>query len=69
MSIATNLFLMGSLGTAAYARFGICTAAMLVYYVLFGVHATYDVAHADDAAADNLEHGKIAAAPAPTTPA
>ncbi|KAF0902907.1 hypothetical protein E2562_019846 [Oryza meyeriana var. granulata] len=64
MSVATNLFLMGSLGSAAYMRFGICTAAMLVYYVLFGVHATYDVAHSEDATADNLEHGKIAAAAA-----
>uniref|UniRef100_J3MET6 Cationic amino acid transporter C-terminal domain-containing protein n=2 Tax=Oryza brachyantha TaxID=4533 RepID=J3MET6_ORYBR len=68
MSVATNLFLMGSLGTAAYMRFGICTAAMLVYYVLFGVHATYDLAHSDDAAADRLEHGKIAA-PTPPPPA
>ncbi|KAG6487277.1 cationic amino acid transporter 5-like [Zingiber officinale] len=44
LSIATNVFLMGSLGYEAYVRFGICTAAMLAYYVLVGVHATYDVA-------------------------
>uniref|UniRef100_A0A0D9WQZ7 Cationic amino acid transporter C-terminal domain-containing protein n=1 Tax=Leersia perrieri TaxID=77586 RepID=A0A0D9WQZ7_9ORYZ len=69
MSVATNVFLMGSLGTAAYVRFGICTAVMLAYYVLFGVHATYDVAHSEDAAADSLEHGKIAPAPAPPPPA
>ncbi|KAL6602823.1 hypothetical protein ACP70R_043184 [Stipagrostis hirtigluma subsp. patula] len=65
MSVATNLFLMGSLGSMAYLRFGICTAAMLVYYVLFGVHATYDVAHtrgeiaSADAAVDSAEQGKI----------
>ena len=66
MSVATNLFLMGSLGSLAYMRFGICTAAMLVYYVLFGVHATYDMAHSEDqttsaanAAIDDLEQGKI----------
>uniref|UniRef100_J3NA86 Cationic amino acid transporter C-terminal domain-containing protein n=1 Tax=Oryza brachyantha TaxID=4533 RepID=J3NA86_ORYBR len=64
MSVTTNLFLMGSLDTA-YVRFVICTAAMLISYVLFGVHTTYDVAHSDDAAADNLEHGKIAAPPPP----
>ncbi|KAL6876376.1 hypothetical protein ACP4OV_012948 [Aristida adscensionis] len=66
MSVATNLFLMGSLGPLAYLRFGICTVVMLVYYVLFGVHATYDVAHpdgaiasAEDAALDDAEQGKI----------
>ncbi|KAF8746362.1 hypothetical protein HU200_013379 [Digitaria exilis] len=65
MSVATNLFLMGSLGSLAYMRFGICTAAMLVYYVLFGVHATYDMAHSEDqgasaadAATDGVEQGK-----------
>ncbi|KAL5707525.1 Catabolite repression protein cat5 [Ranunculus cassubicifolius] len=45
LSIATNLFLMGSLGGKAFERFGICTLIMLIYYVFFGVHATYDLAH------------------------
>uniref|UniRef100_A0A0D9UY62 Cationic amino acid transporter C-terminal domain-containing protein n=1 Tax=Leersia perrieri TaxID=77586 RepID=A0A0D9UY62_9ORYZ len=45
LSIATNLFLMGSLGAQAFIRFGVCTAIMLLYYVLVGLHATYDVAH------------------------
>lgn len=45
LSIATNLFLMGSLGYEAFIRFGICTVIMLLYYVLFGLHATYDMAH------------------------
>ncbi|XP_072961417.1 cationic amino acid transporter 5-like [Typha angustifolia] len=45
VSVAMNLFLMGSLGYQAYVRFGICTLVMVVYYVLFGVHATYDMAH------------------------
>ncbi|CAM0880357.1 unnamed protein product [Alopecurus aequalis] len=45
LSIATNLFLMGSLGSQAFIRFGVCTAIMLIYYVLVGLHATYDVAH------------------------
>ena len=70
MSVATNLFLMGSLGSMAYLRFGICTVAMLVYYVLFGVHATYDVAHsatAADVVAENVEQGKIV--PGSTLPA
>ena len=45
LSIATNLFLMGALGAQAFIRFGVCTAIMLLYYVLVGLHATYDVAH------------------------
>lgn len=45
LSIATNLFLMGSLGAQAFIRFGICTVVMLIYYVFVGLHATYDFAH------------------------
>ncbi|KAK6931963.1 Cationic amino acid transporter, C-terminal [Dillenia turbinata] len=45
LSIATNLFLMGSLGSQAFIRFGICTIVMLIYYFLFGLHATYDMAY------------------------
>ncbi|XP_012573739.1 cationic amino acid transporter 5 [Cicer arietinum] len=45
MSIATNVFLMGSLEYEAFIRFGICTLVMLIYYVFFGLHSTYDMAH------------------------
>ncbi|KAG6781282.1 hypothetical protein POTOM_014173 [Populus tomentosa] len=45
LSIAINIFLMGSLGAEAFERFGICTGVMLIYYVFFGLHATYDMAH------------------------
>nr|AYA60130.1 cationic amino acid transporter 6 [Camellia sinensis] len=45
LSIGMNLFLIGSLGWVAFLRFFICSAVMLVYYLLVGVHATYDVAH------------------------
>lgn len=48
LSITMNLFLMGSLGYQAYIRFGICTAVMLFYYVFFGLHATFDMAHQQD---------------------
>ncbi|KAL6198677.1 hypothetical protein ACLB2K_028466 [Fragaria x ananassa] len=44
LSIATNIFLMGSLSSSAFIRFGICTAVMLIYYAFFGLHATYDMA-------------------------
>ncbi|KAF8108921.1 hypothetical protein N665_0104s0232 [Sinapis alba] len=45
LSIATNIFLMGSLEAQAFVRFGVCTLVMLLYYFLFGLHATYDMAH------------------------
>ncbi|XP_010540127.1 PREDICTED: cationic amino acid transporter 8, vacuolar [Tarenaya hassleriana] len=45
LSIAMNLFLIGSLGYIAILRFIICTAVMLLYYLFVGLHATYDVAH------------------------
>ncbi|KAF3773556.1 Cationic amino acid transporter 5 [Nymphaea thermarum] len=45
LSIAVNIFLMGSLDYQSFIRFGVCTVIMLVYYVFFGLHATYDLAH------------------------
>jgi len=45
LSIATNLFFVGSLGSEAFFRFLICTGVTLVYYLFVGVHATYDVDH------------------------
>lgn len=45
LSIGINVFLIGSLGYVAFLRFLICTAVMVAYYLLVGVHATYDVAH------------------------
>lgn len=44
ISIAINFFLLGSIDKASYARFGIWTAVLLVYYLLFGLHASYDTA-------------------------
>ncbi|CAK9177270.1 unnamed protein product [Ilex paraguariensis] len=45
LSIGMNVFLIGSLGGVAFLRFFICSAVLLVYYLVVGVHATYDVAH------------------------
>ncbi|XP_056167918.1 cationic amino acid transporter 8, vacuolar-like [Syzygium oleosum] len=45
LSIGMNVFLIGSLGAEAFWRFFICTAVMILYYFLVGLHATYDVAH------------------------
>ncbi|KAL6325127.1 hypothetical protein AAG906_022694 [Vitis piasezkii] len=44
LSVAMNLFLVGSLGYQAFLRFLICSAVMLIYYLFIGLHATYDVA-------------------------
>nr|GEW65349.1 cationic amino acid transporter 8, vacuolar [Tanacetum cinerariifolium] len=57
LSILTNVFLIGSLGAMAFKRFFICSGVMLVYYVLVGVHATYDVAHLDSRES-KIEKGK-----------
>lgn len=35
LSVAINVFLMGSLGAQAFIRFGICTIVMLIYYIFF----------------------------------
>ncbi|XWS10232.1 hypothetical protein CRYUN_Cryun39dG0057700 [Craigia yunnanensis] len=48
LSIVMNLFLIGSLGFNAFLRFIICSAVMIVYYMLVGLHATYDVAHQNE---------------------
>jgi APA family basic amino acid/polyamine antiporter len=44
LSIALNIFLLGTLDKLSFERFGIWTAAILVYYFLFGLHASYDTA-------------------------
>ncbi|EFJ11586.1 hypothetical protein SELMODRAFT_269243 [Selaginella moellendorffii] len=43
LSIATNIFLLGSIDTASFVRFAVWTGLMLLYYVFFGLHASYDV--------------------------
>lgn len=44
LSIACNIFLLGSLDRASFVRFGIWTGIMMVYYFFFGLHASYDAA-------------------------
>ncbi|XAR59368.1 hypothetical protein NMG60_11015187 [Bertholletia excelsa] len=43
-SIAINIFLVGSIDGASFIRFGMWTAFLLLYYFLFGLHASYDTA-------------------------
>ncbi|KAG2398756.1 Cationic amino acid transporter 1 Amino acid transporter [Vigna angularis] len=44
ISIFVNIFLLGSMDKDSFARFCIWTVLLLVYYVLFGLHASYDTA-------------------------
>ncbi|XP_009783431.1 cationic amino acid transporter 8, vacuolar-like [Nicotiana tabacum] len=62
LSIGMNIFLIGSLGKAAFYRFILCSAVMLIYYVLVGVHATYDMAHPDQQESV-IEEGKESSNP------
>jgi basic amino acid/polyamine antiporter, APA family len=58
-SIAINVFLMGSIDAKSFMRFGIWTAALLVYYLFVGLHASYDTAKAlaAESAAAKVEDG------------
>ncbi|CAN6352377.1 unnamed protein product [Urochloa humidicola] len=51
-SIMINVFLLGSIDAASFVRFGVWTAALLAYYFLVGLHASYDTAKALAAEAD-----------------
>jgi len=44
LSIAINIFLLGSIDKASFARFGLWTLIILVYYFFIGLHASYDTA-------------------------
>lgn len=44
LSIAINVFLLGTMDRDSYIRFGIWSGILFGYYVLFGMHASYDTA-------------------------
>lgn len=48
-SILANVFLLGSLDVDSFIRFGVWTAMLLVYYVLYGLHSSFDAAHSVEA--------------------
>ncbi|XP_044984637.1 cationic amino acid transporter 1 [Hordeum vulgare subsp. vulgare] len=58
-SIAINIFLLGSIDAKSFERFGIWSAALLVYYLFVGLHASYDEAKAiaAEAHASKVEDG------------
>uniref|UniRef100_J3NBI2 Cationic amino acid transporter C-terminal domain-containing protein n=1 Tax=Oryza brachyantha TaxID=4533 RepID=J3NBI2_ORYBR len=56
-SVFLNVFLLGSLDRPSYVRFGFFTAAALLVYVLYSVHASYDAEEGGEAAA--LDGAKV----------
>eukprot|EP01018_Ginkgo_biloba_P031284 Gb_27326 [translate_table: standard] len=64
VSVAINIFLLGSIDKASFIRFGVWTGIILVYYFLFGLHASYDTAKAAESQklkATKIEEGSGAA--------
>jgi len=55
LSIAINVFLLGSIDKASFIRFAVWTVTILVYYIFVGLHASYDTAKA----ADTQKMGKL----------
>ncbi|PSS28965.1 Cationic amino acid transporter like [Actinidia chinensis var. chinensis] len=43
-SVAINVFILGSIDAASFVRFSVWTVFLLTYYVLVGLHASYDAA-------------------------
>ena len=66
-SIAINIFLLGSIDKDSFIRFGVWTLIILVYYVFFGLHASYDTAKefekekglGNDTQLRNIEEGGV----------
>lgn len=42
ISIFLNIFLLGSLDKPSYVRFGFFSALIVVVYILYSVHASFD---------------------------
>lgn len=47
-SIMINAFLLGSIDRLSFVRFGVWTLVLLVYYLFWGLHSSYDTARASD---------------------
>ncbi|GJT39935.1 cationic amino acid transporter 1-like protein [Tanacetum coccineum] len=58
-SIAINIFLLGSIDRDSFIRFAGWTGFLLVYYFLFGLHAAYDTAKADEKQWSKVEGGQM----------
>ncbi|XP_010241174.1 PREDICTED: cationic amino acid transporter 1-like [Nelumbo nucifera] len=62
-SIAINIFLLGSIDGKSFMRFGVWSGFLLLYYLFFGLHASYDTAmesgekRIEDAKQSKIESG------------
>ncbi|KAK4488151.1 hypothetical protein RD792_003893 [Penstemon davidsonii] len=67
-SIAINIFLLGSIDKDSFVRFAVWTGLLLIYYFLFGLHASYDTAKAyevkgiQDGVYRKVEEGEVSSA-------
>lgn len=52
VSVAMNIFIMGSIDGASFVRFMGWTLILLIYYVFVALHASYDAAHGTTEEAD-----------------
>ncbi|KAJ4837841.1 catalase A [Turnera subulata] len=59
-SIAINIFIMGSIDRDSFIRFAVWTLLLLVYYLLVGLHASYDASKEiqREASATNTGHSE-----------
>lgn len=60
-SIAINIFIMSSIDGPSFIRFSVWTLILLVYYLLVGLHASYDAAKEFEgkSEASNVEAGRV----------
>ncbi|KAG6753443.1 hypothetical protein POTOM_043511 [Populus tomentosa] len=67
-SILINIFLLGSIDKKSFIRFAAWTGFLLVYYFLFGLHASYDTAKAsgENKVEDGLKNVEEGAVPSRT---
>ncbi|KAH7839608.1 hypothetical protein Vadar_006249 [Vaccinium darrowii] len=56
-SIAINIFLLGSIDSKSFIRFGVWTGFLLLYYFFFGLHASYDTAKEYEGEIRKVEQG------------
>jgi hypothetical protein len=56
-SVFLNVFLLGSLDRPSYVRFGFFSAAAVLVYVLYSVHASHDAAEEGGGGAKVLDEG------------
>ncbi|PIN11638.1 Amino acid transporter [Handroanthus impetiginosus] len=67
-SIAINIFLLGSIKKDSFIRFAVWTVLLLVYYLFFGLHASYDTAKSfevkgiEERAFRKVEEGQVSSA-------